>query len=408
MVRAAELLETGKETFARLASTEMGKTFRSAVDEAVKCAWACRFYAENGERFLADDVIETSAARSYVQYQPLGTILAVMPWNYPFWQVMRFAAPAVMAGNVVVLKHAANVPQCALQVEELFRSAGFPPGVFQTLLVGRDRVDKLLEDPRVAAATLTGSETAGIDIGIAAAKRVKKVVLELGGTDPFIVMPSADLEAAVATGVKARTVNNGESCISAKRFILAEPIADEFERKFAAKIASLKVGDPFEEGVDVGPLVGADAVAGLDEQVKQTVKMGARVLAGGRRLDRPGYFYAPTVLTNIPEGSPGDCEELFGPVACCYRAKDAGDAIRIANSSRYGLGSSVWTSDRTEAECFIRELESGMVFINQMVASDPRVPFGGVKRSGHGRELGVFGIREFTNTKTVWIQGGCG
>jgi len=408
MVRAAELLEAGKENFARLASTEMGKTFRSAVDEAAKCAWACRFYAENAERFLADDVIETSAARSYVQYQPLGAILAVMPWNYPFWQVMRFAAPAVMAGNVVVLKHAANVPQCALQVEELFRSAGFPPGVFQTMLVGRDRVDKLLEDPRIAAATLTGSETAGIDIGIAAAKRVKKVVLELGGTDPFIVMPSADLNAAVATGVKARTVNNGESCIAAKRFIVAEPIADEFEQKFAAKMASLKVGDPFEEGVDVGPLVGPDAVAGLDEQVKQTVKAGARVLAGGRRLDRPGYFFAPTVLTNIPEGSPGDCEELFGPVACVYRAKDAGDAIRIANNSRYGLGASVWTSDKTEAECFIRELESGMVFINQMVASDPRVPFGGVKRSGHGRELGVFGIREFTNTKTVWIQGGCG
>jgi succinate-semialdehyde dehydrogenase/glutarate-semialdehyde dehydrogenase len=408
MVRAAELLETGKENFARLASTEMGKTFRSAVDEAVKCAWACRFYAENAERFLADDVIETSAARSYVQYQPLGAILAVMPWNYPFWQVMRFAAPAVMAVNVVVLKHAANVPQCALQVEELFRSAGFPPGVFQTMLVGRDRVDKLLEDPRIAAATLTGSETAGIDIGIAAAKRVKKVVLELGGTDPFIVMPSADLNAAVATGVKARTVNNGESCIAAKRFIVAEPIAGEFEQKFAAKMASLKVGDPFEEGVDVGPLVGADAVAGLDEQVKQTVKAGARVLAGGRRLDRPGYFFAPTVLTNIPEGSPGDCEELFGPVACVYRAKDAGDAIRIANNSRYGLGASVWTSDKTEAECFISELESGMVFINQMVASDPRVPFGGVKRSGHGRELGVFGIREFTNKKTVWIQGGCG
>jgi succinate-semialdehyde dehydrogenase / glutarate-semialdehyde dehydrogenase len=408
MVRAAEILEAQKENYARLASLEMGKTFQSAVAEVVKCAWVCRFYAETAERFLADEVVATPAARSYVQYQPLGAILAVMPWNYPFWQAMRFAAPALMAGNVVLLKHASNVPQCALQLEELFRSAGFAPGVFQTLLVGRDAVDKLLEDSRVVAATLTGSEMAGIDIGMAAAKRVKKVVLELGGTDPFIVMPSADMDAAVATGVKARTANNGESCISAKRFILAEPIADEYESKFAQQMKSLKVGDPFEDGIEVGPLVNADAVATLDEQVRKTVAAGARVLAGGHRLDRPGYFYAPTVLTNIPAGSPGDCEELFGPVACVYRAKDAGDAIRIANNSRYGLGASVWTSDKTEAECFIRELESGMVFINQMVASDPRVPFGGVKRSGHGRELGVFGIREFTNTKTVWIQGGCG
>ena len=408
MIRAAEILEAQKDTFGRLATLEMGKTFQSAVAEAVKCAWVCRFYAENAERFLADEVIATPAARSYVQYQPLGAILAVMPWNYPFWQVMRFAAPALMAGNVVLLKHASNVPQCALQVEELFRSAGFPPSVFQTLLVGRDKVDKLLDDPRVVAATLTGSETAGIEIGIEAAKRVKKVVLELGGTDPFIVMPSAKLDVAVAVGVKARTLNNGESCISAKRFILAEPIADEFESKFAQQMKSLAVGDPFEDGIDVGPLVNADAVASLDQQVRKTVEAGARVLAGGHPLDRTGYFYAPTVLTNIPAGSPGDCEELFGPVACLYRAKDAGEAIRIANSSRYGLGASVWTSDKTEAECFIRELESGMVFINQMVASDPRIPFGGVKRSGHGRELGVYGIREFTNTKTVWIQGGCG
>jgi len=261
MVRAAEILEAQKETFGRLATMEMGKTFQSAVAEAVKCAWVCRFYAENAERFLADEVVATPAARSYVQYQPLGAILAVMPWNYPFWQVMRFAAPALMAGNVVLLKHASNVPQCALQVEELFRSAGFPPGVFQTLLVGRDKVGKLLDDPRVVAATLTGSETAGIEIGIEAAKRVKKVVLELGGTDPFIVMPSANLDVAVAVGVKARTANNGESCISAKRFILAEPIADEFESKFAQQMKSLSVGDPFEEGIDVGPLVNADAVA---------------------------------------------------------------------------------------------------------------------------------------------------
>lgn len=408
MLKAADILEAEKESFARTMTTEMGKPFRSAVEEAVKCAWACRYYAENAERFLADEIIETAATRSYIRYQPLGPILAVMPWNFPFWQVIRFAAPALMAGNVGLLKHASNVPQCALQIEDLFRRAGFPEGAFQTLLIGSRQVDGILNDPRVVAATLTGSEEAGIQVGTGAAKRIKKVVLELGGSDPFIVMPSANLEEAAATAVKARIVNNGQSCIAAKRFIVAEPIADEFERKFVSKMEALKVGDPFDESTDVGPLATADGVASLDADVRKTVAAGARVLIGGKPLSGPGNFYAPTVLTNIPTETPAYREELFGPVASIFRAKDLDDAIRIANDSRFGLGASAWTNDTTERERFINELEAGMVFINRMVASDPRLPFGGVKYSGHGRELGPYGIREFTNAKTVWIQESAG
>ena len=404
MLKAAAILESEKETFARMMTTEMGKTLRSAIDEAVKCAWACRYYAENAERFLADEIVETTASRSYIRYQPLGAVLAVMPWNFPFWQVMRFAAPALMAGNVGLLKHASIVPQCALMIEEVFQRAGFPEGAFQTLLIGSQKVDRVLGDPRVMAATLTGSEGAGIEVGVGAAKRIKKVVLELGGSDPFIVMPSANLEAAVSTAVKARIFNNGQSCIAAKRFIVAEPIAGEFERKFAEKMAALVVGDPFDETTELGPLSTADGVADLDRDVQLTVKAGAKVLTGGKPLDRPGNFYAPTVLTNIPKGSPAHKEELFGPVASVFRAKDPDDAIRIANDSRFGLGASAWTSDKIERERFINDLESGMVFINRMVASDPRIPFGGVKWSGHGRELGAHGIREFTNIKTVWIE----
>jgi len=404
MMKAAAILESEKETYARIMTTEMGKTFRSAVDEAVKCAWVCRYYAENAERFLADEVVETTASRSYIRYQPLGAVLAVMPWNFPFWQVLRFAAPALMAGNVGLLKHASIVPQSALAIEDLFRKAGFPEGAFQTLLIGSQKVEKILDDPRVAAATLTGSEGAGVQVGMAAAKRIKKVVLELGGSDPFIVMPSANLEAAVTTAVKARIFNNGQSCIAAKRFIVAEPIADEFERKFVSKMEALKVGDPFDEQTELGPLATADGVADLDREVQKTVKAGARVLTGGKPLDRPGNFYAPTVLTNIPKDSPAHREELFGPVASVFRAKNLDHAIQIANDSRFGLGASAWTNDKTERERFINDLESGMVFINRMVASDPRIPFGGVKWSGHGRELGTHGIREFTNIKTVWIE----
>jgi succinate-semialdehyde dehydrogenase/glutarate-semialdehyde dehydrogenase len=404
MLKAAAILESEKETFARMMTIEMGKTFRSAVDEALKCAWVCRYYAENAEHYLADEIVETAASRSYISYQPLGPVLAVMPWNFPFWQVLRFAAPALMAGNVGLLKHASIVPQCALMIENLFHRAGFPEGAFQTLLVGSQKVDRILGDPRVMAATLTGSEGAGVEVGVGAAKRIKKVVLELGGSDPFIVMPSANFEAAVSTAVKARIFNNGQSCIAAKRFIVAEPIADKFEREFASRMEALKVGDPFDEKTELGPLSTADGVADLDRDVQATIRAGACVLTGGKPLDRPGNFYAPTVLTNIPSGSPAHKEELFGPVASVFRAKDLDDAIGIANDCRFGLGASAWTNDPKERERFIRDLESGMVFINRMVASDPRLPFGGVKWSGHGRELGVHGIREFTNIKTVWIE----
>jgi succinate-semialdehyde dehydrogenase / glutarate-semialdehyde dehydrogenase len=404
MNKAADILESEKESLGKLMTMEMGKTLRSAVDEAVKCAWGCRYYAENAERFLADEIIETTASRSYVHYQPLGPILVIMPWNYPFWQVFRFIAPGLMAGNVGVLKHASNVPQCALKIEEILRRAGFPEGAFQTLLIGVKEVDNILNDPRIQAATLTGSEEAGVQVGMSAAKRIKKVVLELGGSDPFIVMPSANLDDAVATAVKARVGNNGQSCIAAKRFIVAEEIAEKFERAFVTKMESLKVGDPLDQQTDVGPLATASAMESLQADVQKSVDAGARVLTGGKPNGGPGNFYPPTVLTNIPKDSPAGCEELFGPVASLFRVKNAEEAIRLANDHRFGLGASAWTNDDRECELFINELEAGMVFINQMVASDPRVPFGGVKRSGHGRELGIYGIREFTNIKTVWIR----
>ena len=404
MMRAAEILEKEKDDCARLMTLEMGKLLKSASAEAVKCASGCRYYAENAERFLADEVVETGARRSFIRYLPIGPVLAVMPWNFPFWQVIRFAAPALMAGNVGLLKHASNVPQCALKIEDIFRRAGFPEGVFQTLLIGSGPVDGILNDPRVVAATLTGSEQAGIQVGISAAKRIKKVVLELGGSDPFIVMSSADLDAAVATAVDARVQNNGQSCIAAKRFIVEEKIADEFQRQFVSRMQGLRVGDPFDESTQLGPLANADAVTSLDADVKKSVAAGARVLAGGHPLNRPGSYYEPTVLTDIPKDSPAYREEFFGPVASIFRVKGIDQAIQIANDSRFGLGASAWTNDPAETERFINELEAGMVFLNKMVASDPRVPFGGVKQSGHGRELGVHGIHEFVNIKTVWIN----
>jgi succinate-semialdehyde dehydrogenase / glutarate-semialdehyde dehydrogenase len=404
MMRTADILEKEKDECARLMTMEMGKTLRSAVAEASKCAAGCRFYAENAERFLADEVIETGAKRSFVRYLPLGPILAIMPWNFPFWQVFRFVAPALMAGNVGLLKHASNVPQCALKIEDIIRRAGFPEGVLQTLLIGSGPVDAILNDPRVAAATLTGSEQAGIQVGVSAAKRIKKVVLELGGSDPFIVMPSADLEAAVATAVEARIQNNGQSCIAAKRFIVADSIADDFERKFVSRMQGLQIGDPFDEKTQLGPLANADAVTSLDADVQKSIAAGARLLTGGHPLKRPGNFYAPTVLADIPKNSPAYQEEFFGPVASIFRVKSVDEAIRIANDSRFGLGASAWTNDPCETERFVNELEAGMVFLNKMVASDPRVPFGGVKHSGHGRELSVHGIREFVNIKTVWLQ----
>ena len=403
MRKAADILERDKDKFAKLMTLEMGKPYKAAVAEAVKCTTACRYYAENAEQILADEVIETGAKKSFVRYRPIGPILAVMPWNFPFWQVIRFAAPALMAGNVGLLKHASNVPQCALAIEQLFLEAGFPAGAFQTLLIGSQQVDAILNDPRVVAATLTGSEQAGIEVGIAAAKRIKKVVLELGGSDPFIVMPSADLDAAVATAVEARVINNGQSCIAAKRFIVHESIASDFEKKFVDRMKNLRIGDPFDEKTELGPLATADAVKSLDADVQKTVKAGAKLLTGGHKLELPGNYYAPTVLTNIPKESPAYREEFFGPVASLFRVKDIDEAIRLANDSRFGLGASAWTTDTAERERFINELESGMVFINKMVASDPRIPFGGVKHSGHGRELATNGIREFMNIKTVWI-----
>lgn len=406
MARAAEILENDKEVFGRLMTLEMGKPLRSAVDEAMKCAAGCHYYAENAERFLADELVETSATRSFIRYQPLGPILAVMPWNFPFWQVFRFIAPGLMAGNVGLLKHASNVPQCALAIEDILLRAGFPAGVFQTLLIGSQKVDRILNDPRIMAATLTGSERAGIEVGMGAAKRIKKVVLELGGSDPFIVMPSANLDEAAATAVKARMVNNGQSCIAAKRFIVAEKIADQFEKKFVRMMEALKLGDPLDEKTELGPLATKEGVADLDADVRKTVAAGARVLTGGKALEGPGNFYAPTVLTDIPRNSPAYGEELFGPVASLFRVKDIEAAIQLANDTRFGLGASAWTNDPGERERFINELDAGMVFINTMVASDPRLPFGGIKASGHGRELGPYGIREFTNAKTVWVEAG--
>ena len=403
LIKAAEILEAEKEIFGRVMTLEMGKTLKAAVDEAVKCAWGCRYYAEHAERFLAEEEVATSASRSLIRYEPIGPILAIMPWNFPFWQVFRFAAPALAAGNVGLLKHASNVPQCALAIEDIFRRAGFPEGCFQTLLIDTDRVQRIIEDPRVAGVTLTGSNAAGSAVGSAAGKQIKKSVLELGGSDPFIVTPTANLDAAAGTAVKARIINNGQSCIAAKRFIVVGSIADEFERRLVAGMQSLQVGDPLDPKTDVGPLANEAQVKTLAGQVERSVSDGARLLTGGHRLDRPGYYFAPGVLTDISPDAPAYREEVFGPIALLFRARDIDQAISIANDSPFGLGASAWTNNETERRRFITELESGMVFINAMVASDPRLPFGGVKQSGYGRELSEHGLREFVNIKTVWI-----
>jgi succinate-semialdehyde dehydrogenase/glutarate-semialdehyde dehydrogenase len=404
MLLAANILEAEKNALARIMTTEMGKPIKGAVGEAEKCALVCRYYAEHARRHLADQVVETNATKSYVCYQPLGPVLAVMPWNFPFWQVFRFAAPALMAGNVGLLKHASNVPQCALAIEDIFRRAGFPEGAFQTLLVGSEAVQRILEDRRVVAATLTGSEPAGRSVASIAGKQIKKTVLELGGSDAFIVMPSANLEEAVTTAVKARTINNGQSCIAAKRFIVAAEIYDEFERGFVEAMKALQVGDPLDESTDIGPLATEQILKDVDEQVKTLVAAGALILTGGKKLDHAGNYYEPTVLVNVPTTSPASCEEIFGPVAMLFRVNDIDEAIELANATSFGLGASAWTNDQNEQERFASELEAGSVFINGMVASDPRLPFGGIKNSGYGRELSEFGIREFVNIKTVWIK----
>jgi succinate-semialdehyde dehydrogenase/glutarate-semialdehyde dehydrogenase len=404
MARAADILENEKQELAKLMALEMGKPINGGVGEAEKCAWVCRYYSETGEQHLAEEVIETNASKSYIRFDPLGPVLAVMPWNFPLWQVFRFAAPALMAGNVGLLKHASTVPQCALAIEDIIRRAGFPEGVFQTLLVGADAVARILEDGRVAAATLTGSEEAGRSVAGIAGKHIKKTVLELGGSDPFIVMPSANLDEAVTTAVKARTINNGQSCIAAKRFIVAEEIYDEFERKFVAQMKALRVGDPSDKATEIGPLAMEQIVKDVHEQVQRSLAAGAILLTGGKRVNRPGNFYEPTVLANIPREAPVSCEEVFGPVAMLFRVRDIDEAIDLANTTTFGLGAAAWTTEAAEQARFVAELEAGCVFINGMVASDPRLPFGGIKNSGYGRELSEFGIREFVNIKTVWIK----
>lgn len=399
-----ELLLQEKQRLAEFITREMGKLFRDSLAEIEKCARGCRFYAENGERFLEEEPAQTDAAESYVEYQPLGPVLAIMPWNFPFWQVFRFAAPALMAGNVGLLKHASNVPQCALAIEDILCRAGFEDGVFQTLLIDPEQVEKLIVDPRVKAVTVTGSEKAGAAVASMAAREIKKAVLELGGSDAFIVMPSADFESALSTAVKARTINTGQSCIAAKRFVIADQIYERFLEQFVKRMRALKLGDPMDPETELGPLATEQILQGVHDQVQKTIAAGAKLLTGGNRIHGPGFFYEPTVLVDVPKESPAYREEVFGPVAAIFRVGDANEAIELANDTTFGLGSSAWTNERQEQKLFASELDSGMVFINAMVASDPRLPFGGVKRSGFGRELGAVGIREFTNTKTIWIS----
>jgi len=403
MLHAAEILESEADSFARLMTLEMGKPIRAARDEALKCATACRYYAENAERLLAESPVKTQAKYSAVRFQPLGTVLAIMPWNFPFWQVFRFVAPGLMAGNVGLLKHASIVPQCALAIEGILRRARFPDGVFQTLLIGPDSVSRVIDDERVAAVTLTGSEPAGAKVASRAALKIKKSVLELGGSDPFVVMRSADLEKVVATAVKARTINNGQSCIAAKRFIVDSAIYEDFQVQFCRAMEGLRVGDPMDPATDVGPLATKSIRDDLHQQVERARRVGAQVLTGGEPLDRPGFFYPPTVVSALPRTADVYREEFFGPVALLFDASDIEEALEIANDSPFGLGSAIWTRDDSERDRFLDEIEAGMAFVNGMVASDARLPFGGVKRSGFGRELGQQGILEFVNIKTVWV-----
>jgi succinate-semialdehyde dehydrogenase/glutarate-semialdehyde dehydrogenase len=408
LAEAARLLRQERDDLARLATLEMGKPIAEAEAELDKCAWNCELYAERAEGFLADEPVQTDAHSSYVAYQPLGVVLAIMPWNFPFWQVLRFAAPALMAGNGALLKHSPNVPGCALAIEELLTRAGFPAGLFRTLLVGdasvAEATGRLLADPRVGAVTLTGSERAGAAVGATAGRALKKCVLELGGSDPFLVLADADLPLAAEAAARARFLNGGQSCIAAKRFIVEEPVADEFERRFVDAVAALPVGDPLDRSTRVGPLARSDLLTALERQVEASVAAGAEVLLGGGRLPGPGWFHAPTVLAGITPDMPVFREETFGPVAAVVRAEDEGAAVELANDTPYGLGASVWTRDLDRAQRLGRRIESGSLFVNAVVASDPRLPFGGVKRSGYGRELAAAGIREFTNVRAFWIQ----
>jgi succinate-semialdehyde dehydrogenase/glutarate-semialdehyde dehydrogenase len=406
MRRAAGILDEEQDQVAAMMTTEMGKTLAAAKQEVAKCALACRYYADHAAGFLADepaDADAVGAARAYVSYQPLGPVLAVMPWNFPLWQAMRFAAPALMAGNVGLLKHASNVPQTALFMQDLFTRAGFPDGAFQTLLVGSARIEAILRDDRVVAATLTGSTPAGQSVGAIAGSEIKKVVLELGGSDPFVVMPSADLAEAARVAAVARLLNNGQSCIAAKRFIVHEAVYDEFERLFVEQMSGKVVGDPMADGTDIGPLASEQQRDDIEKLVADAVARGARLLCGGAAPDRPGFYYPPTVLTGITPDMRVHTEETFGPVATLYRVADIDAAIDLANGTEFGLGANAWTNDEQERHRFIRDLGAGLVFINGNVTSYPQLPFGGIKTSGHGRELSVQGIREFCNIKSVWI-----
>ncbi len=400
---AADRLQARREELGRLMTAEMGKTFASALAEVDKCEWVCRYYAENGAAFLADEVVESGARESRVRFEPLGAVLAIMPWNFPLWQVFRFAAPALIAGNAGLLKHASNVPGCALAIESVFAEAGFPTGAFQSLLIPAARAEALVADHRIAAVTLTGSEPAGRAVARAAGQHLKKSVLELGGSDPFIVLADADIERAVRTAVQARIINNGQSCIAAKRFIVSEDVAEEFEARFVREMEALVTGDPMDPATDVGPLATEAIRAELHEQVTASVAAGARLRTGGILPTESGYYYPPTVLTDVPRNCPAAVEELFGPVAPVFRVGSSAEALDLANATEFGLGAAVWTRDEAVVTRFVEGLQAGCVFVNGMVASDPRLPFGGIKRSGYGRELGIFGLREFLNVKTVWI-----
>jgi succinate-semialdehyde dehydrogenase / glutarate-semialdehyde dehydrogenase len=403
---AADILDKRVDEVAAMMTLEMGKTKKSAAAEIVKCAAVLRFYADNGEALLADESVDpatVNASKAFTRYLPLGVVLAIMPWNFPLWQAMRFAAPALAAGNVGLLKHASNVPQTALFMEELFRDAGFPDDVFQTLLIGSGKVDAVIRDDRVAAATLTGSEGAGIAVGRTAGESLKKVVLELGGSDAFVVMPSADLAKAAQVATVSRCQNNGQSCISAKRFIVHTDVYDEFVDLFTKQMSALVVGDPMEEGTDVGPLANEQGREDVEALVEDAVGKGATVLVGGERPDQPGWWYPPTLLADVTDAMEMYTEEVFGPVAQVHRVADIDEAIALANATRFGLGSNAWTNEEHEQERFVRDLAAGQTFINGMVASFPALPFGGVKASGHGRELAAHGIREFCNIKTVWV-----
>ncbi len=403
MLRAVKVLRNDSEKYSRLMTLEMGKIIGESRAEVEKCAWVCDYYADQAEKFLADEIIETDASRSFVAFQPLGAVLAVMPWNFPFWQVFRFAAPALMAGNGGILKHASNVPGCALAIEEIFREAGFPKNIFRTLLISSGAVDEVIKDKRVKAVTLTGSEPAGMAVASAAGRELKKTVMELGGSDPYIVLDDAEFPACTNTSATARMINTGQSCIAAKRFIVVEPVLNQFEEQQTALLKSLKVGDPLLEDTQVGPMAREDLVEEIDKQVQKSIKMGARLLCGGKRPDMKGAYYLPTVLTDVRKGMPVYEQETFGPVAAIIPVKDTEEAIAVANDSDFGLGGAVWTKDLKKGEAVARRIETGAMFINGMTKSDPRLPFGGIKRSGYGRELSHYGIKEFVNIKTIWV-----